>query len=136
MSPHGNKIVPEALIDGQKRKNMNFGQAIANMFQNYANFKGRSRRSAYWYAYLYYVIGALITMFMGSTVDPYTGAVSYGPAYYIWGLVHFIPVLAAGVRRLHDVDRSGWYILIPIYNIVLMATETLPGTNAYGEPAK
>ena len=115
---------------------MSFTQAISSYFRNYANFKGRSRRSEYWYAYLLYIIVLIPVSLIGTTVDPYTGMISYGPLYYVWALGNVIPLLAAGVRRMHDIGKSGWFILIPIYNIVLLATETVPGTNQYGEPAK
>jgi uncharacterized membrane protein YhaH (DUF805 family) len=115
---------------------MNFGQAISSLYSNYANFKGRARRSAYWYAYLFYVVIYVATLMIGTTVDPNTGMPTFGPLYYIWVFANFLPMLAAGTRRLHDVGKSGWYMLIPIYGIILMATDTVPGSNAYGEPAK
>jgi uncharacterized membrane protein YhaH (DUF805 family) len=43
-----------------------------------------------------------------------------------------LPSIAVAVRRMHDTDRSGWYCLIPIYNIVLACTEGTPGVNEYG----
>jgi len=69
-------------------------------------------------------------------VDLNTGAVTYSPIYYIWILGNLLPVLAVGVRRMHDIGKSGWFILIPIYNIVLLATDSQPGTNNYGPAVK
>ena len=115
---------------------MNFGQAIASFYQNYANFKGRSRRSAYWYAYLFNLLVTVPIAMFSLQIDPTTGVVTYGPLYYIWGLGNMIPGLAVAVRRMHDVGKSGWFILIPIYNIVLLATDSQPGTNNYGPAVK
>ena len=115
---------------------MNFGQAIASMYQNYATFTGRSRRSAYWFAYLYYSLVIFAISMFTAQVDMATGAVTYSPIYYIWILGNLLPVLAVGVRRMHDIGKSGWFILIPIYNIVLLATDSQPGTNNYGPAVK
>ena len=115
---------------------MNFGQAISSFYQNYANFNGRSRRSAYWYAYLFNILITVPLALMTAEMDPYTGAVTYGPIYYIWGFANLIPGLAVAVRRMHDIGKSGWFILIPIYNIVLLATDSQPGTNNYGPAVK
>jgi len=115
---------------------VNFGQAIASMYQNYANFKGRSRRSAYWFAYLFYVAVAIPISMFSTQIDLNTGAVNYSPIYYIWILGNMIPMLAVGVRRMHDVGKSGWLILVPIYNIVLLAADSAPGDNFYGASVK
>jgi uncharacterized membrane protein YhaH (DUF805 family) len=115
---------------------MNFGQAIASLYQNYATFTGRSRRSAYWFAYLYY---SLVTFAIGiftAQVDMETGEATNSPIYYIWILGNLLPVLAVGVRRMHDIGKSGWFLLIPFYNIVLLATDSQPGTNDYGPAVK
>jgi uncharacterized membrane protein YhaH (DUF805 family) len=50
----------------------------------------------------------------------------------IYSLVVLLPGIAVGVRRMHDVGKSGWYLLIPIYNLVLACTEGTPGSNQYG----
>ena len=47
-----------------------------------------------------------------------------------------LPSIAVGIRRMHDVGKSGWFILIPIYNIILAATEGQAGGNEYGEDPK
>jgi len=115
---------------------MNIGQAIASMYQNYATFTGRSRRSAYWFAYLFYAIVTFGISMFTTQIDPQTLDVTYSPIYYIWLLGNLLPVLAVGVRRMHDVGKSGWFILIPIYNIVLLATDSQPGTNDFGPAVK
>ena len=50
----------------------------------------------------------------------------------LFSLAILVPVIAAGVRRMHDVGKSGWYILFPIYNLILAFTEGDQGTNQYG----
>ncbi len=54
----------------------------------------------------------------------------------IYSLAVMIPGLAVGVRRMHDVNKSGWYILIPIYNLILACTDGTSGDNEYGEDPK
>lgn len=115
---------------------MNFGQAISSFYQNYTNFNGRSRRSAYWFAYLFYILITFPLGLVAAQMDPLTGAVTYNPIYYIWVFANLLPGLAVAVRRMHDIGKSGWFILIPIYNIVLLATDSQPGTNNYGPAVK
>jgi uncharacterized membrane protein YhaH (DUF805 family) len=52
---------------------------------------------------------------------------------YLPFLALFIPSIAVGCRRMHDVGRSGWFQLIPIYNLILALTPSNPGTNKYGD---
>jgi uncharacterized membrane protein YhaH (DUF805 family) len=54
----------------------------------------------------------------------------------IYTLAVLIPGIAVGVRRMHDVGKSGWYCLIPIYNLVLACTEGTAGSNEYGSDPK
>lgn len=54
----------------------------------------------------------------------------------IYSLGVLIPSIAVAVRRMHDVGKSGWYILIPIYNIILAVTDSQPGPNQYGPNPK
>jgi len=115
---------------------LNFSQAIASFYQNYATFTGRSRRSAYWYAYLYSGgITFLISLFT-TQVDLDTGMPVYSPMYYIWAFANLLPGLGVAIRRMHDVGKSGWFLLIPIYNIVLLATDSQPDDNNFGPAVK
>lgn len=54
----------------------------------------------------------------------------------LYSLAVLVPSLAVAVRRMHDVGKSGWYILIPIYNLILAVTEGDNGPNEYGEDPK
>ena len=115
---------------------MGFGQAVKSYFTNYVNFKGRARRSEYWFATLFvFIVSFPVALFSGQ-IDPYTGMVTYGPLYYIAQVVFFLPSLAVVVRRLHDSDKSGWFILVPIYNLILTFTDSTPGPNRFGPATK
>ena len=102
-----------------------FGEAISQAFKNIFTFDGRASRSAYWwYALFLFIIGVVVGI---------VAAVSGSQAIqYVVDVVAFVLTLALQVRRLHDIDRSGfwWFIaLIPIVGgIVLLVFDCLPGT--------
>jgi uncharacterized membrane protein YhaH (DUF805 family) len=54
----------------------------------------------------------------------------------VYSLALLVPSIAVGVRRMHDVGKSGWFILIPIYNLILACTEGTQGENEYGADPK
>ena len=95
------------------------------VLQNYATFSGRARRSEYWYFVLFNFIISFVLGFVGGIMDTTVLA-------NIYSLVVLIPSIAVGVRRMHDVGKSGWFILIPIYNLILACTEGEKGENEYG----
>lgn len=109
------------------------------VLKNYAEFNGRARRTEYWVFILFNTIFA----FAATILDSFLFGSSFGgfgPVYIIYGLAVIIPSWAVYVRRLHDVGKSGWYILIiliPIIGIiwmlVLLSTGSQPGNNQYGE---
>ncbi len=99
------------------------------VFQNYATFTGRARRSEYWYFVLFNTIAILILLALSAALKlPYLLAIYY--------LATLIPGLAVSVRRMHDVGKSGWFLLIPIYSLVLVLTPGEKGENKYGEDPK
>ena len=95
-----------------------------NAFQNYANFSGRARRAEYWYFLLAHYIVLLI---LGVAFAPLAGI------YYLGAL---IPLIAVGVRRMHDTGKSGWFLLIPFYNLILLFSAGDEGVNEYGPDPK
>jgi uncharacterized membrane protein YhaH (DUF805 family) len=99
------------------------------VLQNYANFNGRARRSEYWYFFLFNGIFA----FSFGLVCGLIGLPDLGNLYTLAVLV---PSIAVGVRRMHDVGKSGWFILIPIYNFILAVTAGTVGENEYGPDPK
>jgi uncharacterized membrane protein YhaH (DUF805 family) len=100
-----------------------------NVWKNFANFSGRARRSEYWYFVLFNAIIYIIVTQVGTLIDFYF----LGAIYY---LVVLIPTLAVGVRRMHDVGKSGWFLLIPIYNLILAVSAGDNGANKYGADPK
>jgi len=70
------------------------------------------------------------------TFGMYNEETGYGLLGTIYGLVVLIPGIAVAIRRMHDVGKSGWFILIPIYNLVLAVTPGIIGENQYGSDPK
>ena len=102
------------------------GSAISSCFTKYATFSGRATRSEFWFFYLFYMIIYIVGAIVGAVVGSQF-------VMYLFMLPLFIPFLAAAVRRMHDVGRSGWFYLVPIYNIILLCSASSPGSNKYGE---
>jgi uncharacterized membrane protein YhaH (DUF805 family) len=106
------------------------------VFENYANFDGRARRKEFWYYLLANYIFLIIAAVIDNVAGLKFGILPYGACYLIVALATFIPSLAVQVRRMHDVGKSGWYILIPIYNLVMYCTNGDQGENEYGSDPK
>ncbi len=113
------------------------------VLRNYAVFDGRARRREYWYFVLFNVV---ISIVLG-VVDGVTGTLSEEHGFGLLGglymLAVLLPSLAVGVRRLHDIGRSGWLLLIGIVPIVgaialliLACLDSQPGDNEYGPNPK
>lgn len=109
---------------------MGFSEAIMHVFQNYANFNGRARRSEYWFFALFNALMSLVTLWI-----PFAGL--------IYSLLVLIPNLALSVRRLHDIGKTGFYLLlslIPLVGWVILLIWSLqdsdPGSNIYGPNPK
>lgn len=113
------------------------------VLQNYANFSGRARRSEYWYFTLFNIIFAILAMVLDSVLGLNFAPLPYGPVYALYALAMLIPGLAVAVRRLHDVNKSGWFFLIAlipfigsIWLLILFCSEGTKGTNNYGTDPK
>lgn len=107
------------------------------VLERYAKFDGRSRRAEFWW----YFLANLIISVVLNIVDFGIGLSGFGVLSTIYGLAVLIPGLAVGIRRLHDTDKSGWWLLlalIPIVGIIVLivfwATEGTRGDNRYGVP--
>jgi uncharacterized membrane protein YhaH (DUF805 family) len=105
--------------------------AISTCFSKYVDFSGRATRAEFWW-------WVLIMEF----VSPVLGQLIHPAVYLIVMLTVFLPGFAVAVRRLHDVDRSGWWSLlwlVPLVGwlvlVIFCAKRGSPGTNSYGPPA-
>jgi uncharacterized membrane protein YhaH (DUF805 family) len=121
---------------------MNFPDAIKAFFTNYFNFNSRSRRSEFWWAYLFLFLVNIVASISDQYLAPdMVKAYDNGPISILWGLAIFIPFLALAIRRLHDIGKSGWnilFILIPIAGIIILIVwwcKESTGPNEYGNPA-
>ena len=94
---------------------MGFGQAITAAFTNYFNFSSRSTRPEYWYFILFIFIASIVTAIIDFVVFD---ARDIGPLNGIFTLATLIPSLSVSVRRLHDIGRTGWWVLIGIIPII------------------
>ena len=93
--------------------------------KNFAVFSGRTSRGDYWNFSLinlfFMLVGGLITDILGIR-----------PLATIYFLAIFVPCVSIAVRRMHDVNKRGWYLLIPFYGFILAVTEGTPGPNQFG----
>jgi uncharacterized membrane protein YhaH (DUF805 family) len=99
------------------------------VLKKYAEFDGRARRSEYWYFALFSALVSMLLAIVGSFIH-------FEYLYNVYSLAVLVPSIAVGVRRMHDVGKSGVYILIPIYNLVLACEDSMPGDNEYGPNPK
>jgi uncharacterized membrane protein YhaH (DUF805 family) len=105
------------------------------VFENYANFSGRARRKEYWMFVLTNIIIAFFIGLIAGFLASLLGSGTQIPGI-VYNLAVLIPSIAVGVRRMHDLGKSGWYLLIPIYNFILLCTEGDQGTNEFGPDPK
>jgi uncharacterized membrane protein YhaH (DUF805 family) len=96
---------------------MNFTQAITTGFQKYVTFSGRAARSEYWYWTLFTVIASVVAILIDSTLFPFSGL---SPVNTLVSLGLFLPGLAVAVRRLHDLDSVGWWLLLVFTGIGIL----------------
>ena len=91
---------------------MNFPDAIRSALRNYATFAGRARRSEFWFFYLFLLLCQVGASMVDGVAD---GA---GLVSGLISLALFLPMLAVGVRRLHDTGRSGWWMLVGLVPLI------------------
>ena len=113
------------------------------VLKQYADFSGRARRKEYWMFVLFNMIFAIVATILDNVLGIAMEGIGYGPLYGLYALAMLIPGLAVAVRRLHDVGKSGWMILIAlipligsIWFLVLMVTDSNAGENQYGQNPK
>jgi uncharacterized membrane protein YhaH (DUF805 family) len=111
---------------------MGFGQAISSGFSNYVNFSDRACRSEYWFWVLFVLIADIVAI----AID---AAIGKQIISSLFGLAVLLPGLAVTVRRLHDLDRTGWWIflgLIPLVGAIILiiwfCSRGTDGPNRFG----
>lgn len=114
---------------------MGFGDAIRSGFRNYITFSGRAARSEFWFWQLF----VLLLSFAAGAVDGIAFGATSGLFGLVTSLVTFLPGIAVSVRRLHDRDMSGWWLLlcfIPLLGwavlLFFFVTKGTEGANRFG----
>jgi uncharacterized membrane protein YhaH (DUF805 family) len=107
---------------------MNFGQAISTCFSKYVTFTGRASRPEFWWFFLFQIIVLIVTGMISNIL------------YGIAALAMLLPGIAVGVRRLHDIGKTGWLLLIgliPVVGLLLLywCVQPSEGPNQYDEGA-
>jgi len=97
---------------------------------NYANFKGRASRQEYWM----FVLFNFIFLIALSFIEVFLFGLYSSILSDLYVLALLVPSIAVGIRRMHDTGKSGWFLLIPIYNLILAVTSGESGENQYGAP--
>lgn len=135
---------------------MTFTEAVRSGFSKYVTFSGRARRSEFWFWLLFAIIAAVVAALLDAMLFPAMmdvqtdvadGVASVsaqgGPISALVTLGLLLPGLAMQIRRLHDVDRSGWWVLlafIPLIGIIVLivwwCTEGTRGPNRFGSDPK
>lgn len=102
------------------------------VMSQYADFRGRARRKEFWMFFLFNMIFAYGLQILASAAE--VPALLFVAVIYTFAVL--APSLTVGVRRMHDVGKSGWYLLIPIYSIVLAVIHGENGENQYRKDPK
>jgi len=116
---------------------MGFTQAVKSCFRQYVGFRGRAPRSEYWFFVLFYFIAVLV-MALGDSLL-FGSENQMAPLVSLLTLGLLLPSLAVAIRRLHDIDRTGWWVLlwfVPIVGIIVLLVffvqRGTTGTNRFG----
>jgi uncharacterized membrane protein YhaH (DUF805 family) len=85
---------------------MTFSESIKTCFSKYADFSGRASRSEYWWWFLFVVLVSAATGILSEKLS------------VVFSLAVLLPGIAVGVRRLHDIDKSGWFLLLNFIPVI------------------
>lgn len=113
------------------------------VLKKYAVFSGRARRKEYWFFVLFNIIISIVLAVIDGVTGSFSSEAGMGLLGGIYTLAVLIPGIAVSVRRLHDTERSGWWLLIAlvpligaIVLLVFMVQDSKPGQNQYGANPK
>ena len=108
----GTNLISDEASVGAELPIVGFGEAVSRGFRNYATFSGRATRAESWWWVLFTVLAGLAL----AAVDTVTGTMGMfgdsGLLGFFFELGTLVPSLALGARRLHDINRSGWWLLL------------------------
>ncbi|WP_163970319.1 DUF805 domain-containing protein [Oceanobacillus halotolerans] len=107
------------------------------VLKNYVNFQGRARRTEYWMFTLFNLLAIILLTIIEAMIG------LFGVLTFLYNIAILLPALAVQIRRLHDIGRSGWWILISfvpiaggIILLVFMCLDSEPNDNQYGPNPK
>ena len=113
------------------------------VLKKYAIFTGRARRKEYWLFFLFSLIISIVLMVLDVMIGTFSREGGVGLLSSIYSLAVLIPGIAVSVRRLHDTDRSGWWLLLGLVPciggvvlFVFMVLDSTPGANRFGANPK
>ena len=113
------------------------------VIKQYFDFKGRARRKEFWMFVLFNVLFAFVFSLLDNMLGLQIGHTEVGILYVVYGVFALIPGIAVAVRRLHDIEKPGYMLLValipiigPIWLIVLYAKEGGNTSNKYGADPK
>jgi uncharacterized membrane protein YhaH (DUF805 family) len=117
------------------KKYMNY---YLEVLKKYTQFSGRAQRAEYWYFVLFNIIISIVLNIIGSMMGDSNGVIGM-----VYSLGVFLPGLAVLARRLHDIGKSGWMMLVAlipligwIWLLILLVTDSDAGENKYGPNPK
>jgi uncharacterized membrane protein YhaH (DUF805 family) len=102
---------------------MNFSESIKSGIRNFANFKGRATRSEYWYWTLFAFLIQILSSGLGDAIST------------LISIAVLLPSIAVSIRRMHDTDHRGWWMIVPIVNFVFSLKQSDPNLNRFGPPS-
>ena len=113
------------------------------VLRKYAVFQGRARRKEFWYFFLFNLIVTVVLAVVDMAAGMFDDELGFGMLQGLYSLAILLPSLAVTVRRLHDTDRSGWWILIGlipivgnIWLLVLLVLDGQSESNRFGDDPK
>ena len=111
--------------------------------RKFADFGGRARRKEYWFFVLFYAIFYIAAVVADIAIGSFDRELTIGFLSGLYSLAMIVPYLAAAVRRLHDTDRRGWWLLLvfipilgAIFLLCLLAIDGQPGEKRFGPDPK
>lgn len=116
---------------------------VKTVFRKYATFQGRAQRAEYWYFVLFYVIVYMVLGFLDGSLSRPANEPSWGLLSGVFALATLVPSIAVSVRRLHNTNRSGWWMLVmfvpligQLVMLIFMVLDGTPGDNRFGSNPK